>query len=183
MQIKRIDNTKFNGIYRIKNTPKNLMEIEKYVEPMYTHLKHEPVFQFVGKHPFRVGLDLIMKFIADMKNGSVSWLKMNAENHGANFSGINDEELHIVSGKKEIESLMEFLLNRAEKKTGFLSRVKMMFSHQENYEDKPEHLRLLFKALEVEEEECNAFSEAYKDKIIPVKSTQELLQKMLCERD
>ena len=183
MHINNFDNTKFNGIYKIKNTPKNLMEIEKFVEPMYCHLKHEPVFQFVGKHPFRMGLDMIMKFIADIKNGSVSWLKMNAENHGANFSGINDEELHIVSGKKEIDALIGFLLNRVEKKTGFLGRVKMIFSEKNNYEDKPEHLRLLFKALEVDGEECKAFNEAYKNKIVLVKSPQELLQKMLCERD
>ena len=67
MQINKIDKINFNGIYRIKNSPKNLMEIEKFVEPMYRHLKHEPVFQFVGKHPFRMGLDMIMKLIYKIK--------------------------------------------------------------------------------------------------------------------
>lgn len=182
MQVNKVDNTNFNGIYRIKNTPKNLMEIDKYVNPMYQHLKHEPVFQFAGNHPFKMGLDVIMELIAEGQKGSVSWLKMNAENHGANLSKLDDEFVHVVSGKKEIEALLGFLENRAIKKTGFMEKIKLMFATRETYEEKPEHLRLLFHALARDEEECKAFNEAYKNKIIPVNSSQELLQKMLCER-
>jgi len=183
MQINKIDNTHFNGIYRIQNTPKNRMEIEKFVEPMYRYLKHEPVFQFIGKHPFRMGLDMIMKLIAENQKGTVSWLKMNAEIHGANVSDYKDDILHIVSGKKEINSLLNFLENRAEKKTGMLGKIKMLFPPYKTYEDKPEHLRLLFHALEIDEEECQAFNDVYKNKIISVKTPQELIQKMLCEKD
>ena len=183
MQINKIDNVKFNGIYRIKNTPKNIQEIEKYVEPMYKHLKHEPVFQFVGKHPFRMGLDMIMEVIAESQNGSVSWLKMNAENHGAELSSINEDSLHIVSGRKDIENLTDYLINRAEKRFGFVNRLKNLFSKKNVYDAKPEHLRPLFRALEFNEEECEAFNEKYGNKVISVNSPQELLQKMLCEKD
>ena len=182
MEITKINNTNFNGIYKIANTPKNLMEIEKFVEPMYTHLKHEPAFQFIGKHPFRIGLDMIMKLIAESQEGTVSWLKSNAEIHGAKASDLQDDVIHIVSGKKEIDSLLKYLENRVAKKTGLFERIKTLFSPRETYEDKPEHLRLLFSALELDEEECRAFNEVYKNKIVTVKSTQELIQKMLCER-
>ncbi len=186
MKINRIENINFNGIYRIQNTPKNIEEIKKYVEPMYNYLKHEPIFQFSGKNPFRAGLDFVMNFIANSQNGNVDWLKMNAEIYGADFKNLGDENLFVVAGEKSIKKLFEYIVERASKMQGnnsAIERLKAFFSKpKENYSDKPEHLRPLFRALEMNTEEDEEFLKVYSAEIVEVKNTQELITKMLCER-
>jgi len=183
MQVNKIDTTNFQGIYRIANTPRNVSEIQKYVTPMYEQIRHEKSFLFEGFNPFKQALDIILNEIADGEKYSLSWLKMNAENFGADFSKIGDGILHIITGKKDISRVFEHMKNRAFHKPTVLEQIKEFFSRpEEDYSDKPEHLRLLFHALDVNKEEDNAFYENFGDEIIEVKTPQDLLTKMLCEK-
>ena len=176
------NNTKFQGIYRIPNSAKNIADIEQHVAPMYSYLRHEPVIGLLGSNPFKIGVDMIMDIIAENNHSSVSWVKMNAKNHGADLSNL-DDRLLIVSGKKDIEGLANYMRNRVAKKTNFFAKVKTMFSRSnEAYADKPNHLKPLFKVLQENKEENAAFVQEYGAQIVDVKTPQELLAKMLCER-
>lgn len=185
MKIDKISNNNFKGIYRLPNTPKNLSEIDKYVGPMYERLKHEAFFPFVGKSPFGDGIRGLIDKIANKEGYSISWLRMNAENHGADFSGISEDYVNVVCGNKDFNNLLEFLKTRVNTKKSPLEKVKdFFFAPKENtYQDKPEHLRLLFVALDRLDAENSAFEEMFGSKIIEVKTTQELISKALKERD
>ena len=183
MKINNDYTTSFTGIYRMPCTVKNLKEFKTHVAPMYEYIRHEPVLVFGGNNPFKIGVDVVMDIIADSQNSSTDWLRMNATRHGANLSGIGDDICHVVAGKKEMIKFFKYIQNRAEKKESFTERVKRFFNINTNsYEDKPEHLRDLFKAIELNGKENIAFKEAYGDRIVDVKTTQELLAKMLCEK-
>lgn len=174
----------FSGIYRLPKNSKNIADLEQHVAPMFQYLKQEPIIAFEGKNPFKIGVDFIMNLIANSQNSSTTWLRMNATNHGANLNSLADDTIHIVSGKKDIEQLIDYMKNRLNKKTNFLERVKKFFTpnNENTYLDKPEHLRILFKALEVNNEENIAFEKSFKNKIIETKTPQDLLAKMLCEK-
>ena len=178
--------TNFSGIYRLPKTVQNISDIERHVAPMYQDLKHEPILIFEGKNPFKIGVDILMDIIANSHSSSINWLKMNATNHGASFDGLADDIIHIVSGKKEIEQIIEYMKNRLNPKTNFFERAKNFFNFNNSknytYQNKPEHLRTFFQMLETNREENIAFENAYKTKIIEVKTPQELLTKMLCEK-
>jgi len=184
MNINRINSTNFNGIYRIKNTPKNLDDMMKHVLPMYSHLRHEPVFVFSGRNPFKAAVDMLMELIADSQKSTIEWLKMNAEIHGLNLSKLNDDEIHIISGKQKTEEIVEYIKHRVEKQTGFWSNLKKQFSinNNDDIKRKPEHLRPLAIALQDNETEEAAFLEKYSSQIVEVKTTQDLLRNLLTER-
>ena len=183
MQINKTDSTNFKGIYRIANTPKNVSEIQKFVTPMYEHIKHEKTLLFEGYNPFKQALDILLDNMAEEQNYSLSWLKMNAENFGADFSKVGDGILHIVAGKKDLSRVFEHMKNRAFNKPTVLEKIKEFFSRpEEDYSDKPEHLRLLFHALDANKEEDKSFYEKFGEEIIEVKTPQELITKMLSEK-
>ena len=183
MQVNKIDTTNFQGIYRIANTPKNVSEIQKFVTPMYEHIRHEKTLLFEGYNPFKQALDILLEHIADEQKYSLSWLKMNAENFGADFSKVGDGILHIIAGKKDLSRVLEHMKNRAFHKPTVLEQIKEFFSRPEkDYSDKPEHLRLLFHALDVNKDEDTAFYEKFGKEIIEVKTPQELLTQMLGEK-
>lgn len=184
MKINKIDNNTHRGIYRIPNTPKNLAEIDKFVEPMYTKVKHQAFFPFVGKSPFKEGITALIDKIANSQGYSTDWLKMNAQNHGADLSGISEDYINVVCGNKDFNNFLEYLKSRNNIKESFFDKIKNLFmtSSEKDYEDKPEHLRLLFYALDKLEIENDAFEEKFGNKIIEVKTTQELLTKALMER-
>lgn len=190
MHINNINNTNFQGIYRIKNSPAIKNEIKNKVTPMYQMVSNNPVIIFSGKNPFKIGLDILMNLIADSQNSSKTWLEMNAKNHGLDLSAANigDDILHIITDKKDIDNLIEYMINRI-KKTEPTFKTKIMnflgINKTDNYgikNDTPKHLKPLFIALSKNEAENVAFEEYTKGKVINVDSPKELLTKLLLER-
>ena len=187
MKINSTSNTNFKGIYRIANTPKNISDINKFVTPMYTAIKKEPFFSFYGKNPFRMGIDFMMEIISKRKGASVDWLKMNAQIHGIDSQVFDCKSLYVVSGEKSVRDLTEYVIKRMEhnlKEPSFIDKVKTYFSDAPKNEflDKPEHLRPIFRALEADKIEDEEFLRQYGSQIVDVKTPQELVTKMMCER-
>ena len=177
-------NVNFTGVYRIPNTPKNIKEINEKVIPMYSYLKHEPVSGFPGENPFVLGFEALKEVVANANNASKSWLAMNAKNHGEALPDTNTDFLHIVSGEKDLNDFVNFIVSRvnANKNTP-LKYIKSFFSHREDKKVLPEHLKVLDKAIEIYQKERLEYLKFIQSKkVVPVETTQELLTKMLTER-
>lgn len=190
MQINKIDNTNFQGIYRIKSSPAIINEIQNKVAPSYQRVSNNPIVAFSGKNPFKIALDILMDMIADSQNSSKDWLEMNAKNHGLDLSAAKtgDDYIHIVTGEKDVKNIIEYMLDRAKKlKPSFKDKVMNFFgiTKEVDYgitENTPEHLVPLFIALSKNEEEDIAFTEFAGKRVIKVNTPQELLTRMLMER-
>ena len=178
----------FTGIYKIPNTPKNIKDIEEKVIPMYNYLKHENVSGFPGENPFVLGFEAIKYIVENANNASKVWLEMNAKNHGQILPDTNTNFLHIVSGKKDIQEFLEFIIQRLKANENTpLHKLKNFFSSVNNINSEkqklPEHLQLVDKAIELYEKERLEYQKFIQNKnIISVSSAQELLAKMLTEK-
>ena len=183
MKIHKTDNTRFSGVYRIPNSPKTFAEIEKFVIPTYEYIRHKEALMVVGKWPFKEAIDRIMENISKEQGSPISWLKMNANNHGVDFSPMHEEIISVISGE-DLEKLAYHMQQRIERKTTVWEKIKNIFTpNQENfYDDKPEHLRLLFYALDKLEEENQVLDNKFAGEIKQVKTSQELLTKMMQEK-
>ncbi len=178
-------NINFTGVYKIANTPNNVKEITEKVIPMYSYVKHEPASGFPGENPFVTGFELIKEIIADANNASKIWLEMNAKNHGTILPDTNTDFLHIISGKKDIQDFVNFLINRLKANENTpLKKIKNFFVGNNVNKDLPEHLQIVDKAIELYQKERLEYLKFIQDKkITPVSTTQELLSKMLNERN
>lgn len=178
----------FTGIYKIPNTPKNIKEIQEKVIPMYSYLKHEKVSGFPGENPFVLGLEVIKEIVANANNASKVWLEMNAKNHGQILPDTNTNFLHIISGKKDIQEFVEFIIQRLKANENTpLNKLKNIFNSIKNISNEkqklPEHLQIVDKAIELYEKEKLEYKKFIQNKnVISVSSTQELLAKMLTEK-
>lgn len=177
----------FTGIYRIKNTPTNIKDIEEKVLPMYSYLKKEPVIGFPGENPFVIGFELIKEVVANANNASKLWLEMNAKNHGQTLPDTNTNFLQIISGKKDIQDFLNYLTERIKANENsplniFRNFFKTTFAERERT-DLPEHLKLLDKAIQIYEKEKVEYQNFTNNKkVVTVSSPQELLTKMLTEK-
>ena len=184
MDIKAIDNTTFNGFYKIPVNTKNMFEIRNYVFPAITRVKRTPVVIFSGNNPFKLILKYAMKCIADNNNGSIEWLKMNAANHGLDINDDGEDVLNIITTQKDIDNLIEYISKRINsRKPKFMDKVKSFIGIKEsnpNYEKLPEHLKVLSDFLKADKEEIKAFSSYTRDAVI-VDDARELLKRVLTE--
>ncbi len=178
----------FTGIYKIPNTPKNIKEIEEKVIPMYSYLKHEKVSGFPGENPFVLGFETIKEIVANKNNASKIWLEMNAKNHGQILPDTNTNFLHIISGEKDLQEFLEFIIQRLKANENTpLNRLKHFFNSLKNINREkqklPEHLQLVDKAIELYKKERLEYQKFIQNKnVISVSSAQELLAKMLTEK-
>lgn len=184
MQINKVDNINYKGLYKIPYSERNLKELTEFVVPTYMNISKEPVIIFSGNNPFRIGLGSLMKLIAEKNKSSVGWLKMNAQNHGMDVSGMDINVLNIVSTQKDINKLQEYMLNRVNsRKPKFMDRVKYFFGVREVPDfDKnlPAHLAVLSEGLKLDKEESEAFAE-YSQKAKLLNSAQELFKSLMSE--
>lgn len=190
MRINKIEHTNFQGMYKIKNTPAIVNEIQNKVAPAYQKVSNNSIIAFIGKNPFKIALDIIAEGIAETQNSSREWLEMNAKNHGLDLSDENTGEdvLHIITGDKDIKETIEYMIDRSKKlQPGFKEKIMNFFGikFEVNYgitRETPKHLIPLFIALSKNKEEDAAFEEFASKKIIKVNTPQELLTRMLMER-
>jgi hypothetical protein len=71
MEINKItSNTKFKGIYRLPNTPRNALALREFVVPAYKDVKGQKLFAFPGNNPFKIGIDIIISMVAENNNSS-----------------------------------------------------------------------------------------------------------------
>lgn len=182
--INKTDNTNFNGIYRIKNTPKNIQEIQEHVLPMYEYLKHQPSIIFPGSNPFKAAVDIVIELTAKLNSSSIQWVKMNASNHKLDIVDKQEDFLHIVTSEKDISEIGEYLQKRMEQRNSFKTKIKRLFT-REPQEEIPEHLQLLSAAVKENNKESAAFEDFLakrNKKIVETTSPQDLLTKILTER-
>ena len=178
----------FTGIYKIPNTSKNIKDIEEKVIPMYSYLKHEKVSGFPGENPFVLGFEAIKEIVANKNNASKILLEMNAKNHGQILPDTNTNFLHIISGEKDLQEFVEFIIQRLKANENTpLNKLKNFFHYLKNINSEkqklPEHLQIVDKAVELYEKEKLEYQKFIQDKnIISVSSAQELLAKMLTEK-
>ena len=186
MKINSIDNTKFNGIYSIPKTPKNIEEIQKYVIPAFNNVRHESICIFSGNNPFKILLDIIKEKVAKDNHSSVDWLMANASRHGLKLDEAGDDVLHVLSGEKEIGNLIEYLQSRLGTEKTFVQKIKGLFIKDKSHtftiqEDLPEHLRVLSIFLQNNQREDAAFKE-YAKNVVHVETAQDLFKKVMTER-
>ena len=178
----------FTGIYKIPNTPKNIKEIEEKVIPMYKYLKHEKVLGFPGENPCVLGFETIKEIVANKNNASKIWLGMNAKIHGLILPDTNTNFLHIISGEKDLQEFVEFIIKRLKANENTpLKKLKNFFNSLKNKNSEkqklPEHLQIVDRAVELYEKEKLEYQKFIQNKnIISVSSAQELLSKLLTEK-
>lgn len=113
---------------------------------------------------------------------------MNAKNHGQILPDTNTNFLHIVSGKKDLQEFVDFIIQRLKANENTpLNKLKHIFSSIKNINSEkqklPEHLQIVDKAIGLYEKERLEYQKFIQDKnIISVSSAQELLAKMLTEK-
>lgn len=186
MQINKVDNISYKGMYRLPNKPGYIDEVLKNVLPVYTTIRKEPVFMFSGNNPFVLGLRLLMKDVAAENGSSVDWLKKNANNHGINLTDIGSETLHIITTEGDTKLLEDFIKEKLVlPKETFIEKIKRLFLNQvKETEDTskklPQHLKLMNEVIKIN----NKFAEDYKifsKDEIPAKDPKDLLKLMMSE--
>ena len=129
-----------------------------------------------------------IEIVANKNNASKIWLEMNAKNHGQILPDTNTNFLHIISGEKDLQEFLEFIIQRLKANENTpLNRLKHFFNSLKNINREkqklPEHLQLVDKAIELYEKERLEYQKFIQNKnVISVSSAQELLAKMLTEK-
>lgn len=183
MRINNVDNTNFKAIYKIKNTPANIETLSKKIIPIYEAITKQDTFVFIGSNPFKSGLDVITKKIAQANNVTKNWLKKKAEYHGLKYTSSDDGILHVVTTQKDIDKLNDYMQNRLDLR---LERIQDKILNNTPLPDDanaklPEYLQALDSALKLDQVEEEAFKN-YPQKIIEVNNVEELFAKMMSER-
>ena len=197
MNINKIDNTNFKAIYRIPYSEQALNELREQILPMYNKISNQQSSLFVGRNPFFDGLKMWINAIARKNNSSVEWLKMNAKNHGAEIEYIEESYIHIMTGEKDVNAVLDYMKNRTsatvekfkqmhKEKTSVWHKIKTFFVEEEQpergyNENTPDHLKLLFQLIKQNKDVTKSFNDTF-PKITEVKSTKELFKKMMNER-
>lgn len=184
MQINKTSvNMKFSGIYKMPNTPENVMAIKQYVLPMYNDIKKDKIFIFPGNNPFKLGIDVIMDMVAKSHHSSREWVRMNAQNHGLDINNIGEDVIHIISSSSDVEKLKKYIKSRTSLDRRFFRRINRYFKFRNNkevYKNIPEHLKVILNVLKRNKEEDKAFAQ-FAQKAIEVTSPQELLSFLIIE--
>ena len=175
MQINKT-NINFKGIYKIENTPENSDAIKNKIGPLYEMATHQPLKAFVGSTPIDLGLEIVLKD----SPYSQDWLRQNAKNNGIDISVFGEDTIHIITGKKDCESIDKFVEKRQKKMLGFWNRFKMLRKLSRNIVDNdiPQHLRILYALAELCKIEKEHFKEFTQNKVIEVKTPEELVVKI-----
>lgn len=182
MQTEKIN---FTGVYRIPNTPENVKLVNEKVTPMYKLMKHESVIGMEGENPLAYGVEFVKEIISSSQNSSKEWLMMNARNFGIELPRLNKENLLIISGQKDILKFAEFFQERikANIKTPLQKFFDFFKTKTPNSQYLPEHLKVLPEFLEIYNKEAALYREFLSGRnVIDVKTPQELLTKMMTER-
>ena len=192
MQINKTNNTNFSGIYRIPLTRKNTDEVIHYILPAYRAAMHKQADFFIGENPFRVVTDKLLINLAKNSGGSPKWLKDNAELHNIDTENFIDNAIHVVTTEKDILSVFNFItakqrvvdefISPKPQKHSFIDKIKQIWNAPtqdvEVEPDLPQHLQILKKILDFTKKNNDEFHEFAKDKIINLKSTDELIAKL-----
>ena len=192
MQINKTNNTNFSGIYRIPLTRKNTDEVIHYILPAYRAAMHKQADFFIGENPFRVVTDKLLINLAKNSGGSPKWLKDNAELHNIDTENFIDNAIHVVTTEKDILSVFNFITKKQRvvdefispkpQKHSFIDKIKQIWNAPtqdvEVEPDLPQHLQILKKILDFTKKNNDEFHEFAKDKIINLKSTDELIAKL-----
>lgn len=195
--INSFNKTSFKAVYRLPYTEKDRKEIEEKILPNYRMVSNQNVGYFVGKNPFFEAINAFVQYLANEHSSSVSWLKMNAENHGADLSGLKEDFIYVFTGDKDVPSFIDYYTKRkthVEKESlalinvdnSFIGRIKRLFLSHEKIdqgfdENTPEHLKPLFYVIKKDKEETELFKE-FCPNPTDVKTTKDLFFKMLNER-
>ena len=184
MNINRIENTNFNGLYKVPYTEKNMEALKNFVIPTYMNISKEPVIVFTGNNPFKVGLVKLMELIAKKNNSNVDWLKMNAQNHGVDVSGADCDIINIVSTRKDIDKLQKYMVSRINsRKPSLAEKIQNFFGIRAvpDYDTNlPVHLAILSEGLRLDKEEAEAFAE-YSKNIKLYKDSKDVFKALMSE--
>lgn len=185
MQIGKTDSSSFKGIYKIKNTPKNLEALKEKIIPIYESITKQPTYIFEGSNPFKRGLDPIIYAITKHNNVTKNWLKMKAEKLGfPPFTTSDDGILHVITNKKDIDEFDEYMKSRMNYRAS-IAQERILNPDKntlpQSVANLPECLIHLWVSLTYNKEEDEAFAK-YPKKIIEVNSVEELFAKMMSER-
>ncbi len=173
MDVKKIDNTSFGGVFRIQNTPENVAFIKDKVIPIYHTMRHQPITLFYGMNPFRDAfVETGVQMVAKAENSSTDWVKRNAELNGIDIQEKADDTIHVVTGFKDILDLFPYLYNYMEEHfsdTSLFNTLKLSYRKVKNLmeaqsENIPSHLVPLLESLIENKKESHRFQKAYLDK-------------------
>lgn len=197
MKIINNENLNFKAIYRIPYSEKALSELQQKVLPTYKKVINQKCDFFIGRNPDYEGFKFWIDVIARQNNSSVEWLKMNAKNHGADITGMNENFIHVMTGDKDIQAISDYKENKLassvenlksslKERTTLKYKIKNLFVKEEKPdlgydENTPEHLITLFQFIKQEKDNTLLFNEIFPN-IIELKTVNELFNKIMCER-
>lgn len=174
-------NIKFSAIYRLPHTnSKVIKEFKDSVLPVYSLLKQEPGYCFIGHSPYEAAFVETLEEGAKLDSCSYEWLMLNAKNHGINLPDLRDTDGWIFTGREDLDSLKKFMFS---KKLDLMAKFKQIFNSESvRNRHLPPHLELYRTLMQMNERNSEKFQTVIKDKqITTVQDISELLQKMVEE--
>ncbi len=172
------NNVNFSAIYRLPHTnTKFIKEYQSSVLPMYSMLKGEPSYGFIGSSPYEAAFVETLEEGVKLDSCSYEWLLLNARNHGINLPDFRDADGWIFTGMRDMELLKKFMFS---KKLDIITRFKQLFngSSVRNL-DLPQHLNVFKSLIKMNERNSEKFQTLVKDQpVITVKDSSDLMQKM-----
>ncbi len=172
------NNVNFSAIYRLPHTnSKVINEFKDSVLPVYSLLKQEPSYCFIGHSPYEAAFVETLEEGAKLDSCSYEWLLLNAKNHGINLPDFRDADGWIFTGMRDMELLKKFMFS---KKLDIITRFKQLFngSSVRNL-DLPQHLNVFKSLIKMNERNSEKFQTLVKDQpVITVKDSSDLMQKM-----
>lgn len=187
MQINRIDNTNFQAIYRLKNVPGVVEDIEKKIIPAYKIINNENSYTIIGNNPYKNVLKKMIERVAEFEKTSISWVEMNAKNYGLNLNSTEDDVIYFIAGNKELEKFKEYIKKRNDRmRPSIKNLLKKIFLKEEKIitvpDNSPEHIKFLADAMDYDCKEKLAFNEYIKERVQDVDSPKDLFYTILRER-
>ncbi len=176
-------NPSFTSIYRIKHTSSiDTTRVRNDFVKLAKFCPDTPILYAQGKCPFEPVLLTMANNIADFYHSNFNWINQNVTRHGKQLPNPDDMVSWVVSGFDDIKHVNKFIQNFS-----VPGSIKYFFKNlfsssiKPNYDDKPEHLRTLFKRIDDIENANSKFEQHMKKqgKIIECEDIDEFIESFI----
>lgn len=178
MIINKTNPTNFKGFYRLPNKANYLKEVTEYIIPTYQLSKKEPIYTFVGKNPFNIGLKPALQDAKKISGYDENWVRANAKNHNLDLSVFGEDSICIVSGQKDFDEFFLYTQKRFKEMDRFWAKIKRVMSIGKavNQKSIPKHLKFLSSVIESNRKENQLFEEFVNKRMVEVQSPYQLVE-------
>ena len=182
MQINATEKQNFKGFYTLTNKGNNLKHLQEAIVPMYKAVRKEPIYFFVGKNPYNIGLKQALGDAMKHSGYGEEWVRANAKNHGIDLSVFGEDNIYIISGKKDFQSFVEFAQRKRKEIFSIWHKFSTIFRMTKRYFSQkgiPNYLKYLDYSAEQNKIENQQFSNFINGRAINFDNPYKLVEHMM----